>query len=247
MPSSVNPTIVLLIELRARLLRSLAVLIVLFAILAYFANDLYGWLAAPLLRFLPGGHLIATQIVSPFFVPFKLAFLAAILLVIPFILYQLWAFISPALYGYERRLTWPFLLLSIFLFYAGILFAYFVIFPALFHFLSQTAPPGVIMSPDINEYLEFTTRLLLIFGCLFEIPMIMTALVALQLVTRATFIRRRSYAIVGAFILGMLLAPPDVLSQTLLAIPIWALYESGIFLAKFVDKKQNVPIKNSIR
>lgn len=225
-----------LIELRSRLIYSLIVLFFIFAILLYFANDLYTWLALPLLRFLPQGHLIATQIVSPFFVPFKLAFMASMLLGVPFFLYQVWAFIAPALYGHERRLVWPFLFVSAFLFYAGIAFAYFIIFPAIFHFLAQVAPEGVVLSPDINAYLDFTIKLLLVFGSLFEIPMIMVLLVSTNMVSRVRFIKMRSYAIVSAFILGMLLAPPDVLSQVLLAIPIWLLYEMGIFLSRFTKQ-----------
>lgn len=225
-----------LVELRSRLIYSLIVLFFIFAVLLYFANDLYTWLAQPLLRFLPQGHLIATQIVSPFFVPFKLAFMASMLLGVPFFLYQLWSFIAPALYGHERRLIWPFLFMSAFLFYAGIAFAYFVIFPALFHFLAKVAPEGVMLSPDINAYLDFTIKLLLVFGGLFEIPIIMVLLVSTNVVARARFIKMRSYAIVGAFVLGMLLAPPDVLSQILLAIPIWLLYETGILLSRFVKK-----------
>ena len=207
---SKEETLHFLIELRTRLIYSLIVLFCIFAVFLFFANNLYSWLALPLLRFLPQGHLIATQIVSPFFVPFKLAFMAAFLLGVPFFLYQLWVFVSPALYGHERRMVWPFLFISAFLFYSGIAFAYFVIFPMLIHFLAHTAPQGVILSPDISEYLDFTTKLLLVFGGLFEIPMVMVVLVATGVVARPRFIKWRSYAIVGAFILGMLLAPPDV-------------------------------------
>lgn len=232
----------LLTELRERLIHATFVFLILFAILIYFSNNLYTLLALPLLKFLPQGHLIATQIVSPFFVPFKLAFMAAMLLGVPYFLYQLWAFIAPALYGHERRLVWPFLLASAFLFYAGLAFAYFVIFPMLFHFLSSVAPSGVILSPDISEYLDFTIKLLLVFGGLFEIPIIMVLLVSTGMVTRKRLIGWRSYAIVGAFIIGMLIAPPDVLSQTILAIPIWLLYEFGIVLSAFVGKKQHAEV-----
>jgi sec-independent protein translocase protein TatC len=237
--SSNNPpsaSLHFLVEIRSRLIYSLIFLFIIFSILLYFANHLYTLLALPLLKFLPQGHLIATEIVSPFFVPFKLAFLASMLLCVPFFLYQLWAFVAPALYGHERRMIWPFLLSSAMLFYGGMTFAYFVIFPMLFRFLSRVAPEGVMISPDITAYLDFTTKLLLVFGCLFEIPMVMVLLVSTRLVTRARFIKMRSYAIVGAFILGMLLAPPDVLSQTLLAIPIWLLYEAGIFLSRWVER-----------
>lgn len=226
-----------LVELRSRLISSFIFLFFVLAILMYFANHLYTWLALPLLRYLPQGHLIATQIVSPFFVPFKLAFLASMLISFPFFLYQLWAFISPALYQHERRLVWPFLIVSAGLFYSGIAFAYFIIFPALFQFLAHVAPEGVLISPDISEYLDFTTKLLLIFGVLFEIPMAMVLLTATGIVARERFVKWRSYAIVGAFILGMFLAPPDVMSQTLLAIPIWMLYEVGILMTKLVAKR----------
>lgn len=229
----------LLTELRTRLIRVVMVFMLLFAVLMYFSNPLYSILAKPLLKFLPQGHLIATQIVAPFFVPFKLAFIAAMLLGVPYFLYQLWAFIAPALYGYERKLIWPFLIASAFLFYAGIAFAYFIIFPMLFHFLANVAPEGVQLSPDISEYLEFTTKLLLTFGGLFEIPIVMVLLVSANLVQHARLIKWRSYAIVGAFIVGMLLAPPDVLSQTILAIPVWLLYEFGIVLSGLVKREND--------
>jgi len=232
----------LLVELRARLISSLLVLLIVFAIFLYFSNQLYTLLAAPLLKFLPDGHLIATQLVSPFFVPFKLAFLAAMFLTVPYFLYQVWMFITPALYGYERRMIWPFLLLSAFLFYAGMAFAYFIIFPLLFQFLAHTAPVGVRLCPDITDYLDFTIKLLLTFGGLFEIPIAMVLLVSLNVVSRARFIHMRSYALVGAFIVGMLLAPPDVISQTLLAIPIWLLYETGILLSGWCGKKSHAKV-----
>jgi sec-independent protein translocase protein TatC len=229
-------SVLLFAEFRARLIYSLIFLFLLFAILLYFANHLYTWLALPLLKFLPQGHLIATQIVSPFFVPFKLAFMTAIMLAMPFFLWQIWRFISPALYTSEKKLLWPFLLASVCLFYAGIAFAYFVIFPMLFHFLAGIAPVGVALSPDISEYLDFTLKLLFVFGSLFEIPIIMFLLFYTGLVSCQRFIKMRSYAIVASFILGMLFAPPDVFSQTILAIPIWLLYEIGILLIKGMRK-----------
>lgn len=229
----------LLAELRSRLIHALMVFSLLFLVLSYFGNQLYTVLAQPLLRYLPHGHLIATQIVSPFFVPFKLAFMAAMFLGVPYFLYQLWAFIAPALYGHERRLVWPFLLASAFLFYAGLAFAYFVIFPMLFHFLASVAPEGVVLSPDISEYMDFTIKLLLVFGALFEIPIVMVLLVSAGVVTRAKLISMRSYAIVGAFVVGMLIAPPDVLSQTILAVPVWLLYEFGIILSRFAGVRKH--------
>ena len=229
----------LLTELRSRLIHAVIVFMLLFAVLTYYSNPLYTLLANPLLKFLPQGHLIATQIVSPFFVPFKLAFMAAMLIGVPYFLYQLWAFVAPALYGHERRLIWPFLFASALLFYAGMAFAYFIIFPMLFQFLSGVAPQGVMLSPDINEYLDFTTKLLLIFGGLFEIPIVMVLLVSTNLVTCKRLSAMRSYAIVGAFIIGMLIAPPDVLSQTILAVPVWLLYEFGIILSRFAGSRKN--------
>ena len=224
----------LLIEARTRLIRWLLVLFVILAAFVYYANDLYTLLATPLLNFLPEKHLIATQIVSPFFVPFRLAFTLSLIMSMPVLLYQIWAFISPALYGHERRMIWPFLFLSTALFYLGLAFAYFVIFPMLFRFLAHTAPAGVVLSPDIGEYLDFTLKLLLTFGALFEIPIVMVVLALLGVVTRAKFIKMRRYAIVGAFVVGMLLAPPDVMSQIILSIPVWLLYELGIVMTRFV-------------
>lgn len=227
-------TLRFLVELRSRLVAVFVVFLIIFSVLLYFANHLYTWFAQPLLKVLPQGHLIATRIVSPFFVPFKLAGFMAVLLGIPYLLYQVWTFSAPALHGHERRFIWPALLMSIVLFYLGNAFAYFVIFPLLFHFLVQTAPQGVLFSPDMNDYLDFTTKLLLIFGGLFEIPILVSLCVARGWVTRMRFIKLRPYAILGAFIVGMLFAPPDVLSQTILAIPIWLLYEIGILLSRWL-------------
>jgi sec-independent protein translocase protein TatC len=233
-----NHTIRFLKELRSRLIYSLIVLFIIFAVLLYFANHLYTLLALPLLKCLPQGHLIATQIVSPFFVPFNLAFLSAMFVSMPYFLYQIWSFVAPALYGHEKKLVWPFLFLSAFLFYLGILFAYFVIFPLLFHFLTGISPKGVVFSPDISAYLDFTVKLLLIFGLLFEIPVAMVFLVSTRLVKRARFVKARPYAIFTAFIIGMILGPPDVFSQTLLAVPIWLLYEIGIQLSKVIHEEK---------
>lgn len=233
MSDNSNNAVRFLSELRTRLIYSLFLLLSLFIVFIYFSKNLYSFLADPLLKFLPQGHLIATQVISPVFVPFKLAFWVAALLAWPFFLYQLWVFISPALYKRERRFIWPLLLLANMLFYGGITFAYTVILPILFKFLVEIVPIGVVLSPDIAEYLDFTLKLLLVFGILFEIPVVMAFLVLLEIVQRERFIKLRPYAIVSAFILGMLLAPPDVLSQTVVALPIWGLYELGIGLTWF--------------
>ncbi len=223
-------------ELRSRLIATCVVLFGVFAILLYFANDLYTWFAYPLLRALPEGHFIATHLVSPVLVPFKLAFFVALFVVMPYFLYQLWSFISPALYRYEKRTFLPSLLMSVVLFYTGIAFGYEVIFPMLFRVIAHLVPQGVVLSPDMNDYLDLTTKLLLVFGLLFEIPMVMVWLDLGGIVPRTRFIAMRAYAVLGAFIVAMLLAPPDVLSQTVLAIPIWLLYEFGIILSGWRGK-----------
>lgn len=228
-----------LIELRRRLIYCLIALSIIFSILFYFANDLYAWLALPLLKFLPHDHgLIATEIAAPFFVPFQLTFVAALFLSVPFFLYQLWSFIAPALYQHERRFVWPLLFISTLLFYLGVAFAYFVIFPVIFSFLTHTAPPGVQVSPDISHYLDFTLKLFFIFGAMFEVPVITILLIWSGITTRKQLIRLRPYVIVSAFVWGMLLGPPDVLSQTLLAIPLWLLFEVGVFLSKVLDESK---------
>ena len=241
MSENSNAILRFLVEVRKRLLICLLALAVIFSVLFYFANHLYTWLALPLLKHLPHGQgLIATNIVSPFFVPFELTFYASLFLAVPIFLYQLWEFIAPALYQRERRFVWPLLLMSTLLFYTGVAFAYFVIFPVIFSFLTKTAPQGVLVSPDISQYLDFTLYLFFIFGLIFEVPIITILFIWSGIVTRDKLIQARPYAIVAAFIIGMLLAPPDVVSQTLLAVPLWLLFELGIFLAPFFVKQEKV-------
>lgn len=224
-----------LIELRKRLINCTFALVFLFVVLFYFSNNLYSLIALPLLKNLPNGNtLIATNVVSPFFVPIELTFFAAMFLAVPIFLYQLWAFIAPALYQHEKRLVWPLLLMSTLLFYIGMAFAYFVVFPIIFKFLTHAAPQGVTVSPDISQYLDFVLKLFFIFGSIFEVPIITILLIWTGITTRQQLIKFRPYAIVGSFIIAMFLAPPDVLSQTLLAIPLWLLYELGIFLALMI-------------
>ena len=226
-----NPELLhFLIECRKRLLYCVWFFIFLFGVTAYFANSLYTWLALPLLKHLPHGqNLIATNVTAPFFVPMELAFDVAIFLAVPVFLYQLWAFIAPALYQHERRLVWPLLFISTLLFYLGAAFAYFIIFPMLFGFFAHAAPRGVLVSPDITQYLEVTVKLFFVFGIIFEVPVATILLVRTGITTREKLIQHRPYVIVGAFVVGMFLAPPDVLSQTLLAVPLWLLFEVGVF------------------
>ncbi len=226
-------------ELRQRLLKCLIVLFIFFAILFSFANQLYTFLALPLLKHLPHGQgLIATDIVSSFFVPFELTWVAALFFSAPFFLHQFWAFVTPALYQRERKFMRALLLMSTLLFYLGTAFAYFVVFPMLFGFFTHAAPKGVLVSPDISQYLDFTLKLFLAFGILFEVPVITLLLIWTGVTSRKALIKMRPYAIVSAFVIGMLLAPPDVISQTLLAIPIWLLFEMGLLFSRALNMER---------
>lgn len=222
-----------LIELRQRVLRSLLIFICIFAVLLVFAKQLYALLAVPLLIHLTGDqHLIATSVAAPFVVPMKFALIVAVFVSLPVFLYQIWAFVAPALYPHERRMLWTMLLLSVVLFYLGVMFAYSVVFPLMFRFFARMLPAGVVLMPDISQYLGFSTQLFFAFGVCFEVPVIIWLLVSSGLVSRDTLQAKRPYIIVLAFTLGMLLTPPDVLSQVLLAVPMWLLYELGLFLTK---------------
>lgn len=227
-----------LVELRERLLKAIAaVLVVLFALLP-FANRLYGWLALPLVQHLPqGGTMIATEVASPFLTPLKLAFFLAVLVAIPVVLYQLWAFVAPGLYRHEKRLALPILVSSVLLFYLGCAFAYFFVLPMVFKFMTAIAPAGVSVMPDISHYLSFVLGLFFAFGLCFEVPVVLVILVALGLVTPAKLAEGRRYAIVGSFIIAAVLTPPDVLSQIMLAVPMCLLYEVGIFGARTLVRR----------
>ncbi len=224
-----------LVELRTRLIRAcFSVLIVLLCLLP-FARELYEMLAAPLMARLPeGSSMIAIDVASPFLTPFKLSLLVAILVAAPYILYQLWAFVAPALFKHEKRLARPLLFSSIVLFYLGCAFAYFVVFPLVFGFLTRIAPEGVEVMTDISKYLDFVTMLFLAFGITFEVPIATIILVATGLTTPEKLASMRPYVVVGAFAIGMLLTPPDVISQTLLAIPMWILFEIGILFSRIL-------------
>lgn len=218
-----------LVELRARLLRSVAGLMLVFVALLPFANRLYGILAQPLLDKLPkGGQLIAVEVASPFFAPLKLAFFVAVVVAMPWLLYQAWAFVAPGLYKREKRLALPLLGSALALFYSGCAFAYFIVLPAVFTFLAKVTPPGVAMMTDINAYLDFVLVIFLAFGASFELPVALVILVLLGWVTPAQLREWRGYAVVGIFIVAAVITPPDVVSQLLLALPMVALYEAGI-------------------
>jgi sec-independent protein translocase protein TatC len=224
-----------LVELRSRLLKACAAVLVILLFILPFARKLYAVLAEPLTAVLPeGSSMIAIDVASPFLTPFKLALLLSLILAIPFVLYQLWAFVAPALYREEKRLARPLLYTSVLLFYAGCAFAYFVVFPLVFGFFTRVAPEGVTVMTDISKYLDFVITLFLAFGLAFEVPIATIILVATGVTTVDKLKKMRAYVVVGAFALGMLLTPPDVISQTLLALPMWALFEIGLVLSRFL-------------
>jgi sec-independent protein translocase protein TatC len=224
-----------LVELRSRLLKACFAILIALLCLLPFARHLYETLAAPMLAQLPeGSSMIAIDVASPFLAPFKLSLLLAVLVAMPVVLFQLWAFVAPALYRHEKRLTKPLLFSSVMLFYAGCAFAYFVVFPLVFGFMTRVAPEGVSVMTDISKYLDFVITLFLAFGITFEVPIATIILVATGVTTPDKLKKMRPYIIVGAFALGMLLTPPDVISQTLLALPMWLLFEIGIALSKML-------------
>ncbi len=233
------PFISHLIELRDRLLRIVLVVIVVFLALVPFANWLFTQLAGPLMAHLPeGSSMVAIDVASPFFTPFKLALVLSIFIAMPVILYQLWGFIAPGLYQHERKRTLPLLVSSTALFYLGAAFAYFAVFPLVFGFLTSTAPEGVEVMTDISRYLDFVLTLFFAFGAAFEIPVAVVLLVWTGAVDPKTLREKRAYVIVGAFVVGMLLTPPDIISQTLLAFPMWLLFEVGVFMGeRFAPKR----------
>lgn len=228
-----------LIELRSRLLRSVAALLLIFLALMPFSQRLYSWLAHPLLSRLPAGaKLVAIDVSSPFLVPVKLTFLTAILLAMPMIIYQLWAFVAPGLYRNERKLAVPLLFSAGALFYTGCAFAYFLVLPMVFGFLTRVTPEGVAMMTDISHYLDFVTMIFLAFGASFEVPVAVVILVLLGWVTPEQLRGARPYAIVGAFVIAAVLTPPDVVSQLMLAIPMVLLYELGVLAARMIARRR---------
>lgn len=235
-----QPLISHLIELRNRMLRAVIAVIIIFLSLYYFANDLYVFVSEPLRAFLPeGATMIATGVASPFLTPFKLTFIASIFIAMPIILYQVWAFISPALFDQERKLAIPLLVSSVMLFYFGMAFAYFVVFPLVFGFFTSTGPEGVAIMTDISQYLDFVLKMFFAFGFAFEIPIAIIILVAVGATSTESLSEKRPYLVIGCFVVGMLLTPPDVISQTLLALPMWLLFEVGLLFAKIIEKPKN--------
>jgi len=222
-----------LVELRNRILKSVGVLLLVFIGFSIIANDLYTFFAQPLMSALPeGSSMISTDPHGPFFVPFKLAFFVALMATLPFTFYQIWGFIAPGLYAHEKKLIYPLVASSTMLFYCGVIFAYYVVFPLIFAFFANSAPDGVSVMTDISAYMSFAMKLFFAFGVAFEVPIATIIFAKLGIVTPTKMAEKRPYIIVGAFIVGMLMTPPDIFSQTLLALPVWLLFEVGLFFAR---------------
>jgi sec-independent protein translocase protein TatC len=237
--SSTETFIAHLIELRTRLLRSAVFLIVVFACLFPWASDLYALLAQPMLAQLPqGGQMIATDVTTPFFVPLKVVGMAAFLLSLPFILYQVWSFVAPGLYAHEKKLVLPLVVASSLLFLCGMAFSYFVVFPAVFKFVVAFAPQGVAVMTDIDKYFSFVLGMFMVFGITFQVPVAVVLLVKMGVVSVDKLRDIRSYVFVGAFVIGAIFTPPDVMSQLFLAIPLYLLYETGILIAAWIAPKR---------
>lgn len=224
-----------LVELRTRLLHSVVAVLLVFVCLFPWASDLYTLLAHPLLARLPkGGQMIATDVTTPFFVPLKVALMAAFLIALPYVLYQIWRFVAPGLYAHEKRLVWPLIMSSTILFFCGMSFAYFVVFPVVFGFITASAPQGVAVMTDIDKYFSFVLTMFMAFGVTFQVPVAVVLLIRMGFVTVEKLREARPYAVVCAFIVGAIFTPPDVVSQLMLAVPLWLLFEAGIVVGSWV-------------
>ena len=233
-----QPLLAHLVELRTRLVRVAAGLLIVFLALFHWSGDIYHLLAKPLLDVLPSGsNMIATDVTAPFFVPVKVTMLVAFLISLPNTLYQIWAFVAPGLYAQEKRLILPLVVSSVVLFFIGMAFAYFLVFPVVFGFMSSVTPAGVSMMTDIDKYLSFVLGMFVAFGVTFEVPIVVILLTRMGIVTVEKLRAARSYVIVGAFVVAAVVTPPDVLSQIMLAVPLWLLYEFGIFMAIFFGRQ----------
>ena len=236
------PLVAHLTELRDRLLRALLAVLIVFIGLFPFANEIYSFVSEPLRALLPAGtSMIATDVASPFLTPFKLTLVAAVFIAIPYVLYQAWSFIAPGMYRHEKRLAIPLLASSVVLFYAGAAFAYYVVFPLVFGFFTSVGPEDIAIMTDINSYLNFVLKLFFAFGISFEIPIAVVIMIAAGITTPEDLARKRPYVIVGCFVFGMLLTPPDVISQALLAVPMWCLFELGIVFGRLSKRRGSAP------
>ncbi|MEK9543503.1 MAG: twin-arginine translocase subunit TatC [Luminiphilus sp.] len=235
---SPQPLVTHLVELRDRLLRAVLSVLVVFICLFPFANDIYAFVSEPLRELLPqGSSMIATEVASPFLTPFKLTLVVALFVAIPYVLFQVWAFVAPGMYRKEKRIALPLLASSVLLFYAGAAFAYFVVFPLIFAFFTSVGPSDITVMTDINRYLDFVLKLFFAFGIAFEIPIAAVILILTGVTTPDKLASKRPWIIVGCFVAGMLLTPPDVISQSLLALPMWLLFELGILFGRILHRR----------
>ena len=234
-----------LIELRSTLLRSVIAIVIFFLVLFPFADDIYTFIAAPIVQAIPGSNLIAIGVISPFLTPLKMSLVLAIYIAMPYLLYQLWMFTAPALYRHEKKLIMPLVISSTILFYTGLLFSFYAVFPVIFNFLSSVGPESVDFAPDIQYYLDFILKVSFAFGIAFEVPVATILLIMFGVTTAERLKKNRAYIIIGSFALGMVLTPPDVISQVLIAIPIWLLFEVGLFFAPFFKVRETVKQSNN--
>ena len=239
------PIVEHLVELRSALLRSVIAIVVFFLVLFPFADDIYTFIAAPIVQAIPGSNLIAIGVISPFLTPLKMSLFLAIYIAMPYLLYQLWSFTAPALYRHEKKLIMPLVISSTILFYIGLLFSFYIVFPVIFTFLSSVGPESVDFAPDIQYYLDFILKVSFAFGVAFEVPIATILLIMFGATTAERLKKNRAYIIIGSFALGMILTPPDVISQILIAIPIWLLFEVGLFFAPFFKVRETVKQSNN--
>lgn len=238
-PHQEMPLVAHLIELRTRLMRIIVVMMVLFFSLVFFRNDLYAAVSLPLRELLPAGStMIATDVTAPFMAPFKLTFFVCLFIIVPYLLHQIWGFIAPALYAHEKQVAVPLLISSVLLFYVGVAFAYFITLPAILGFFTRVGPQGVAMMTDINLYLDFVLKLFLVFGFTFEIPVAVFTLIWSGIVSSDSLVDKRRYVIVGCFFVAMFLTPPDAISMAMLAVPMWLLFEGGLFFGRVMEKRR---------
>ena len=233
------PIVQHLVELRNTLLRSIIAIALIFAALFPFSEDIYSFIAAPILAVIPGSNLIAIGVISPFLTPLKMSLILAIYLALPYLLFKIWQFTAPALYQHEKKLVLPLVISSTVLFYAGLFFAFYIVFPVIFNFLSSVGPTSVEFAPDIQYYLDFILKVSFAFGVAFEVPVATILLIMFNVTTVGQLKKNRPYIIIGAFVIGMLLTPPDVISQILIAIPIWLLFEAGLMFAPMFKVRKN--------
>ena len=239
------PIVEHLVELRSALLRSVIAIVIFFLVLFPFADDIYTFIAAPIVQAIPGSNLIAIGVISPFLTPLKMSLFLAIYIAMPYLLYQLWSFTAPALYRHEKKLIMPLVISSTILFYIGLLFSFYIVFPVIFTFLSSVGPESVDFAPDIQYYLDFILKVSFAFGVAFEVPIATILLIMFGATTAERLKKNRAYIIIGSFALGMILTPPDVISQILIAIPIWLLFEVGLFFAPFFKVRETVKQSNN--